>query len=266
MNGLRVIGALVFAAATLAATAPSKSSLIVIEDFSGSLEGSSFAEARGALTEEMPSLLEELSIDRFEVRTFDTDGWQSHKVVDCSLPILELPVEESRADNESLGFRNIAEADREDRERRRGIKIDGAKAAYHRKLEPILKTILPLPSPADKYESPSSDIAGVFDYVASINSAGPTYVIVVTDLADTQFKELPVLPIPRSNVRVLLVLVPAKASEIKRTYGRFLTGSKQFELRVAQMHKAAPWAVIVPHMSHSYIDLLRPPALSKARG
>jgi len=257
MKCAHVIVGLAFAVVLVAVTAPPKPTLTVVEDFSGSLDEQSFAEARATLTEEIPGLIEELGIERFEVRTFDIDGWQSRRVTDCSLPTLELPVEEPRTGNESLGFKNIAEADRDDRERRRTIKIDSAKAAYHRKLEPILKTALPLPGPSDKYESPSSDIAGVFEYIASLTAVQPTYVILLTDLADTAYKELPVLRVPRGNVHVVVVLVPAKPSEITRTYGRFLTGARQFELRVGQMHRAAPWALVVPHTSHGYIDLLR---------
>lgn len=253
-NILQIVVALAMAAASLPSV--SRSDLIIVEDFSGSLESGPFAEVRSNLTAALPALVETLNVQRVEVRSFDTDGWLSQRLAEQELPEFHAPVEEPEEQNEALTFGNVKDADANERRRRDDAALAEAKRMYRSQLARKLKGIVPLASPNPNYESASSDIVGAFRFVTELNATHPVYVIMITDLADTKFKEFPHLRAPRANVKLLLMFVPAKASEILRLTGQSLAGWQQYDRRAKELHEAAPWAIIRPHTEHHFADLL----------
>jgi len=242
-----------------------RSEVVIIQDFSGSLDVQSFAEARTNLAAELPALLEELNARRLEVRSFDTDGWQSRRLLERQLPELKLPADEAPQENEALQFENIREADEKERQHRRTLKLDEAKKQYASQMAQQLRGVVPLPAPPEGYQAASSDVMGMFKYVTTFTANTPTYIIVITDLLDSQYKELPVQTSAAPNVKLLIIFVPGTPAEVKRSMGRAFTGSQQFEAQLKQVRQSAPWALMVPHTARGYRELFKQHAAARKR-
>jgi hypothetical protein len=63
---------------------------------------------------------------------------------------------------------------------------------------------------------------------------------------------------PKREVHVLVLLVPATASDATLTLGKPLSGPEQFEARVRQLREAAPWIVAAPYFAKNLATLLNP--------
>ena len=249
--------ALLAAKTVTAPQRPPRCDLTIVEDFSGSLDTHSFAEARSTLNAELPGLVESLNVQHLEVRSFDVDGWQSRRIVERELPELQLAFEDEVIDSEAYAFGNVKEADAEDRNRKHIAQTAQRESEYRRKLATKLNGVVPLAAPPEHYQAAATDILGVFHYIAAVERSHPSYFILITDLSDSHHvKELPKLPTPKANVKVIVVFVPSTPTEIKNTVGRAMTGSEQFDLRSQQLKAVAPWAIIVPHTQEHYIDIV----------
>jgi hypothetical protein len=247
------------AARTVAAPSrPPRCDLTIVEDFSGSLDVRSFAEARSTLSTELPTLVESLNVQHLEVRSFDVDGWQSRRIVERELPELQVVFEDEDTDSEGDVFGNVKDAAAEERNRKHIAQTAQRESDYRRKLATKLNGVVPLAAPPERYQAASTDISGVFHYMATVERSHPAYFILITDLSDSHHvKELPKLPAPKANVKVIVVFVPSTPTEIKNTLGKSMTGSDQFDLRSQQLKAAAPWAIIVPHTQEHYADIVR---------
>ena len=104
--------------------------------------------------------------------------------------------------------------------------------------------------PAD-FETRQSDPVGLLKRIAETREAHPEFAIVLTDMADTRQKTMPKIPAPQSDIRVLVIIAPAKPKDAILTIGEALASPEQFTLRSRQLHDAASWIAVAPHFSHN---------------
>jgi hypothetical protein len=134
-----------------------------------------------------------------------------------------------------------------------------AEDGYHRALGEAFKSLESVSAlPAPNYEAKQSDIVGLLKRISQTREPRPQFVIVMTDLADTQHKEMPRLPVPDGEVHVLLLLLPAQPKDALITIGKPLSGPEQFELRSRQVQQGVPWAVPAPYFAKNLSGLFRP--------
>ena len=94
-----------------------------------------------------------------------------------------------------------------------------------------------LPDP--DYETPNSDIVGLFERIAAMQDRRIQYVIVLTDLAETRRKVWPKLAAAKGEMHALALVVPATPKDAALTLGKPLSGPEQFELAgAAACHEA----------------------------
>ncbi len=110
--------------------------------------------------------------------------------------------------------------------------------------------------PEANHETPQSDIVGLLRRVSQASERAPQYVLILTDLADTRYRNFPKLPPPRGKVRVLVLLVPAQPKDARLTLGKPFAGPEQFDIRAHQLREAAPWITVVPYFAHNLPELL----------
>jgi len=80
--------------------------------------------------------------------------------------------------------------------------------------------------------------------------------VILTDLADTSYRNFPKLPPPQGKGRVLVLLVPAQPKDARLTLGKPFAGPEQFAIRARQLREAAPWITVAPYFAHNLAELL----------
>jgi hypothetical protein len=245
-------------ASTAAPTQTQGADLHVMIDWSGSCVRGAMEECWSVVHSELPSIAERHHIRKLTIWSFDTDGWCPMRLRELPFPELSLPTRATLPPNEWDSFANIQEAirDAENQEwmNRKKLAEDG----YHRALGEAFK---PLESvsvlPAHNYETKQSDIVGLLKRISQTREPRAQFVIVLTDLADTQHKEMPRLPAPEGEVHVLLLLLPAQPKDALITIGKPLSGPEQFELRSRQVQQSVPWAVAAPYFAKNLSGLFK---------
>ena len=111
--------------------------------------------------------------------------------------------------------------------------------------------------PAARHETPQSDIVGLLRRLSQASEQGPQYVLILTDLADTRYRNFPKLPSPQRKGRVLVLLVPAQPKDARLTLGKPFAGPEQFAIRARQLREAAPWITVAPYFAHNLAELLK---------
>jgi hypothetical protein len=99
--------------------------------------------------------------------------------------------------------------------------------------------------------------------LGQIRDRRPHLVLVVTDLSDSRYRQLPAIPAPAGQVRVLVLLAPANPAEIRRTVGKRLSAAEQYALRSRELGRAAPWVTAVPFFTEDLVSLIRAPVSSQ---
>jgi len=79
-------------------------------------------------------------------------------------------------------------------------------------------------------------------------------------MADTQGRIFPTLDPPKSKVRAVVLIIPAKRSDAILTLGKQLSGPEQFQARVRQIGEMAPWISAAPYFARYIAELLKPRA------
>jgi hypothetical protein len=110
--------------------------------------------------------------------------------------------------------------------------------------------------PDAKHETPRSDIVGLLRRVSQASERSTQYVLILTDLADTQHRSFPKLPPSEGKVKVLVLLAPALPKDAALTLGKALAGPEQFDIRERQLREAAPWIKVAPYFAHNLPALL----------
>ena len=200
----------------------------------------------------MPSIIEAKRIGALSVASFDEDGWSPRPLTEISLPVFSLPERQKQQATEWDSFANIREAVRDAEEGEWLKKKTAAKDQYRRNLHEALaalESLTALPEPAR--QSKRTDIVGLLKRISEIQSQNPQFVIVLTDLADTQYRELPHIAAPQIETHVLVLLIPAERQDALLTIGKPLSGPEQFHLRVRQLRESAPWIVVAPYFTRN---------------
>jgi hypothetical protein len=120
--------------------------------------------------------------------------------------------------------------------------------------------------PGPDVESGRTDIVGLFRRIAAARAPQPQYVVILSDLADTQYRELPLIPAPEGENHVLVLLVPAERKDAQMTLGKALFGCEQFEVRRRQMAEAPLWAVAARYFARKLAGLLESVPARQADG
>ena len=112
--------------------------------------------------------------------------------------------------------------------------------------------------PAATHQTAHTDVVGLLARLSQPREAGRQFAIVITDLADTRHHELPVIGTPAGDAHALVLFVPAQAKDVALAFGKPLSGSEQFEARVGELRRAAPWIKIAPHFQKNISRLFAP--------
>jgi hypothetical protein len=224
--------------------------LNIMVDWSGSCSRPSMQECWNSLRRELPRLIESLGIDHLALWSFDEDGWCPKLISEISLPLLNLPPQRESSAGEWDSFKNIRDALRESEDRDWLNSSRTAQAGFRRAL---LEALKPLESaealPETDYEARKTDIVGLLKRLSASREERARFFILITDLADTQYRELPCIPRPEGETRAVVLLLPAQPKDALLTIGRTLSGPEQFELRSRQLKESAPWLLAVPYFS-----------------
>ena len=176
---------------------------------------------------------------------------------EISLPAKQAAVRVQIPSTEWASFANIREAVHESEERERRAQAIEAQQHYR---EGIASALVALDResvlPEANHETARTDIVGLLRRVSQMSEQAPQYFLILTDLADTQYRTFPKLPPPQSKVRVLVLLVPARPKDATLTLGKPLAGPEQFDIRAHQLREAAPWITVAPYFAHNLPNLL----------
>lgn len=80
-----------------------------------------------------------------------------------------------------------------------------------------------------------SDVVGVLWRYAELLDLRPRLVLLLTDLADSRYRELPPIAKPAGAVRLVVLLAPATSNDAKLTMGKALSASDQYRNRSDQI-------------------------------
>jgi hypothetical protein len=231
--------------------------LHIMVDWSGSCVRPAMEECWLTLRRELPCLIESLNAGRLTLWSFDEDGWCPKRLGEISLPVLNLPPRRDTTAGEWDSFHNIRDALREAEDREWGNRRKAAEDSYRRELEEALKPLesaTPLPEPG--YKTGGTDIIGLLKRISQTREQSARLYIIITDLADTQYRNLPHVTAPEGRVRTVALLLPAQPKDSLLTLGKSLPGPEQFELRSRQLRESAPWVVPVPYFSQSLTPIV----------
>ena len=226
-------------------------------DWSGSPVRTALEECWSNVRRELPGLIEVRRVDHLTLWSFDEDGWCPKRLKEIPLPVFNPPGRREQSAGEWDSFANIRDALRESEE---GQWRTRRKAAEDQYGQAVVEALKPLDSaralPERDYETKQSDIVGLLKRISQSKEQSPRLFIVLTDLADTRHRELPRIPAPEGEVRVVLLLLPAQPKDALLTIGKALSGPEQFELRARQLREAAPWVGTAPYFSDNFVAAL----------
>jgi hypothetical protein len=226
-------------------------------DTSGSCVRPALTEAWNTVRRELPELLQEHRITQLSIWQFDEDGWSPRRLREIPIPAMQVSARHQVPGTEWASFANIRDAVRDAEEKESRNLSVAAQQDYRNKLRNALESLEANQVLAEaSHETPRSDIVGLLRRVSQASESAPQYILILTDLADTQHRTFPNLPPPQNNVRVIVLLVPAQANDARMTLGKALTGPEQFDIRVHQLQEAAPWVTVAPYFAHNLPELL----------
>ena len=228
-------------------------------DASGSCVRSALEEAWNNLRADLPTIMERFQITQLAIWHFDEDGWSPRRIVEVSMSALMIPAHTVQSTGEWDSFANIRTAV-ENEAKEESVRLQRvAQTRYRAALGQALreldsKEVLP----AATHQTARTDVAGLLARLSQPGEAGPQFAIVITDLADTRHHELPVIGLPTNEIHALVLFVPAQPKDAALAFGKALSGSEQFEARVAQFRGAARWIKIAPHFQKDIGRLFAP--------
>src|SRR3989441_1074004 len=147
---------------------------------------------------ELPELVEQHGITQLNIWQFDVDGWSPRRVREIPLPVKQAAVRVQIPGTEWASFANIREAVHESEEREWRAQAIEAQQHYREGIASALgaldrESVLP----DANHETPQSDIVGLLRRVSQASERTPQYVLILTGLAGTRYRNFPKLPPPR---------------------------------------------------------------------
>jgi hypothetical protein len=219
---------------------PVAASLHVFVETSGSCVPPALAEAWDTIRQELPELVEPDGITQFHVWHFDEDGWSPRRLREIQLSAKPVVTRLQTPGTEWASFANIRAAVRESEERGWRAEALDAQQRYRESISSALGALDKEPVlPDAKHETPRSDIVGLLRRVSQASERSPQYVLILTDLADTQYRSFPKLPPSEGKVKVLVLLARALPKDAALTLGKVLAGPEQFDIRARQLRRTA---------------------------
>ena len=166
-----------------------------------------------------------------------------------------------------LGLMGIQASAKEGRARSQRAEEEAAtRRKYHQEVEQALSTIdnSALLPPADFPEPRCTDLNGLLRRIAETVGPKPSLVAMITDGADDCSPPLKPVPPPKSDLSLVIILVPEKPKlravshpkpgkmqhaqqPVPRQIEPEELGHRQFETRKKQLANAIPWAIVVPY-------------------
>jgi len=228
-------------------------------DTSGSCVRPALTEAWDTVRQELPEIVEQHGITQLNIWQFDIDGWSPRHLREIPLPAKQAAVRVQIPGTEWASFANIRMAVHDAEEREWHAKVVAREQHYREGITNALGALdrEPVVLPAAKHETPQSDIVGLLRRLSQASEQGPQYVLILTDLADTRYRNFPKLPPPQGKGRVLVLLVPAQPKDARLTLGKPFAGPEQFAIRARQLREAAPWITVAPYFAHNLAELLK---------
>ena len=226
-------------------------------DTSGSCVRPALAEAWNTVKRELPEIVEQHGITQLGIWQFDEDGWSPRRLREIPLPAKQVAARLQVPGTEWASFANIRDAVHEAEEQESRRQAVEAQQHYRAGIASALGSLDREPVlPEAKHETARTDIVGLLRRMSQTSEQGPQYVLILTDLADTQHRTFPKLAPPQGKVRVLVLLVPAQPKDARMTLGKPLAGPEQFDIRARQLREAAPWITVAPYFAHNLPELL----------
>jgi hypothetical protein len=239
------------------AARPAAAILHAFVDASGSCVRPALSEAWDTVRQELPEIVEQHGITQLNVWQFDVDGWSPRRLREIPLPAKQVAVRLQTPGTEWASFANIRMAVHESEEREWRRQTVEAQQRYREGIASALGALDREPVlAAANHETPQSDIVGLLRRLSQASEQGPQYVLILTDLADTRYRNFPKLPPPQGKGRVLVLLVPAQPKDARLTLGKPFAGPEQFAIRTRQLRGAAPWITVAPYFAHNLAELL----------
>jgi hypothetical protein len=200
---------------------------------------------------ELPDFVISRKCAALRVFTFDVDGWTWKPVVELAIPAPRYPVA-AQIPSELQGVKTIKDA----AEMKQRALSAAADAAHRQVVDGLLRQLDTVDEHLRQVSSTCcSDPVGVLRRISRTPNAQDVFVI-VTDMADTgKSSRHPVLAVQSPGVRVLVLLVPAKAHDAVNA-GAPTDAADQYDDRARLVRIIAPWASVAPYFASEYADLL----------
>lgn len=228
-----------------------KVSMEVFSDVSGSLDNPAHKRVAQTIIENMPDVVESLSMRRAVVSTFANDGWNSSQTFASDFPPLTIPVP-SKVERGEVGDQldNVKKAIEDKEKGEFATQERTAREAYKGQISQKLtgfdeRAFLPLPS---SIEPPCTDLNGLFSRIAQSSKAEKTLYVVITDGEQgCGGREIKDIPMPDGQVALVVVLIPPQPEEMNIRQPSYT----QFEQRKSEIIRAIPWATVIPYFTFS---------------
>src|SRR5205809_5004940 len=194
------------------------------------------------LIDSLPRIVERWNVRRLTGFLFAQDGWNVEEKVHVDLPELRLPKVTNYDAGEFKGFRNVEEAQEQQTASDANVADTQARTTYRGEIHRLLATITEdalMPPPKSELEKgpPCTDVNGVLGRVGNSKSL-PRIVLVISDGHETCQPTLNQIPDATENILVFALLPEGNKP-----------GQRDFDLRKAQIAKAAPWIQVVPYFN-----------------
>jgi hypothetical protein len=140
---------------------------------------------------ELPEVIETNLVTDLAIWSFADDGWSPNRLASLSLPAFTPPARLKSNSTEWDSFSNIRDAMRNAEETEWQTKKAEAERQYRAALHDALASLPAQALPDPNRKSQRTDIVGLFKRIANTDAAAHELYIVLTDLADTHYREMP---------------------------------------------------------------------------
>ena len=223
-------------------------------DRSSSLSEDSLRLALNNFLHALPELSETYNVRRLTLCGFAQKGWECPPLFAKLLPAKPQPAPPqpmpgNDLDTFGIGVAGQAVAERERKRATQQTQQDLYR--YRADLQTQLAELSTdkLLAPNAAYKERCTDLNGALAHATTPrNPAQRQLVFLFTDGADTCTRKLEAVPHPAREITLLVILATSQTGQL---------GHQEFRKRAAQLQKACPWAIVLPHFTDNYQQVLQ---------
>ncbi len=215
-------------------------------DFSGSPVNDTLVSTIHALLNSLSNIVEAWNIVKLTFYRFSDDGWNAEKILTVEFPRLTLPQPRQIDAGEFGGLKNIRDAVKNHQAAQYAEEAANTLQKHKKEIKQAMSIIneSSLLPPLDPLKVRCTDINGLLKRTSQSSGTTPRLKVAITDAAECCTSSIYPVPSPKSDITFVIILVPQKPEEAEPNLRK---GHEQFQARSAQLSKAVPWALVIPH-------------------